>query len=137
MSALSVHLHRLFQFLESVRLQPPSTDLRIVELHPDDLDLKEGRYHVSARHLKKPAEYESRFEELIQRGYPWLNLSCYGVHNGFLIVAVEVPSETVPTASGSEKRKLHQGCATSVNLSGPQGHVVQQQWSTDSVLRFD
>jgi hypothetical protein len=47
-------------------------------------------------------------KRLFQRGYSWLNVSCYGVHNDFLIVAVEVPSETVSvmTTSGWSQAEL-------------------------------
>jgi len=76
----------------------------------------------------------------VQIGYRWLNLSCYGVYESFLIVAVEVPNATVAhiTFSGwtpeGKPRTLHPGYHTSVNLSGPARIVLDQQWRVDSVL---
>jgi hypothetical protein len=120
MSALSKHLDRLFRWLASAGPQPPTQDVRIVELHADTVNLGDGTYHVRRDQLRKPLEYEVRFEELLQAGYPWLNMSCYGVHDGSLIVAIEVPGP----------RPLYPGHATPVNLSGPARTV-------DSVLTIE
>jgi hypothetical protein len=140
MSALSNHLDRLLRWLESTGLQPPSPEVRIIELSGDRFNRIDGKGHVRKDELRKPLEYENRFDELLQTGYRWLNLSCYGVYEGFLIVAVEVPSATVAhmTPSGwspeGKPRTLHPGCATSVNLSGPARIVLDHQWRIDSVL---
>jgi hypothetical protein len=109
MSALSIHLDRLFHWLPSVDLEPLTHDVRIVEVHCDAVNPDDGTYHVRRDELLTPSDYEARFEELLRAGYPWLNMSCYGVHQGLLLVAIEVPSP----------RPLQPGRATSVNLSGP------------------
>ena len=82
---------------------------------------------VFAQKEKKLEEYEARVEELLQAGSPWLNMSCYGVHEGLLVVAIEVPSP----------RPLIPGHATSVNLSGPARIVVDHQWCVDSILTIE
>jgi hypothetical protein len=109
MSALSIHLDRLFRWLPSVGPELLSHDVRIVEVHCDTFNMENGTYHVRRDDLLTPSDYEVRFEELLRAGYPWLNMSCYGVHRGLLLVAIEVPSP----------RPLQPGRATSVNLSGP------------------
>jgi len=139
MGALSNHLDGLLRCLESSGLRPPSQDVRIIEVSAG-VNSSDGKHHVRNDELRRPSEYENRFDELLQTGYRWLNLSCYGVHEGFLIVAVEVPSATVAhmTPSGwspeGKARTLHPGCTTSVNLSGPARIVLDHQWRVDSVL---
>jgi hypothetical protein len=140
MSALSIHLDRLLRWLESTELQPPSREVRIIEVNADGFNRSDGKDHVRKDELRTPLEYENRFDELLQTGYRWLNLSCYGVYEGLLIVAVEVPSATVAqmTPSGwspeGKPRTLHPGCATSVNLSGPARIVLEHEWRVDSIL---
>jgi len=107
MSALSSHLDRLLQRLDSFEPQPSSRDVRIVEISQISRVSPDGTYHVRLDQLRKPLDYESRFDELLATGYAWLNMSCYGVHDGWLIVAIEVPGP----------RTLYPGCFTSVNLS--------------------
>jgi len=53
--------------------------------------------------------YSKRFEELLDKGYSWINLVGNGVKDGNLIVSVELPKRPV----GVIKEKI------SVNLSGP------------------
>jgi hypothetical protein len=140
MSALSDHLERLLHSIEGLGLQPPAQDVRIIEVNDSHLNRDDGTYHVRRDAFRKPFDYEARFNELLQLGYGWLNLSCYGVYEGFLIVAVEVPSATVSrmTPSGwspeGEPRSLRPGYHTSVNVSGPASTVLDQQWRIDSVL---
>ena len=84
----------------------------------------DGAAHIRQTDFRDPSDYATRFDELLQAGYPWLNMSCYGIHDGRLIVAIEIPSP----------RPLHPGCATSVNLSGPSRTVLDSGWRTDAVL---
>ena len=122
MTALATHLQRLLQFLEANDLHPPSEDVRIVEV--GRVNQSDGTFHVRRVDFRSPLDYEMRFDELLQGGCPWLNISCYGVHDGWLIVAVEAPSP----------RPLQPGRVTSVNLSGPSRMVLDDDWRVDSVL---
>jgi hypothetical protein len=122
MTALATQLGRLLHWLEAIGLQLPSKDVRVVEVCEVNKD--DGTFHVRQADFHKPTDYEMRFEELLQAGYPWLNMSCYGVHGGWLIVAVELPSP----------RPLNPGTPTSVNLSGPSRIVLDRNWQVDSVL---
>jgi hypothetical protein len=124
MSALSSHLDRLLDWLEGMGLHSPSRDVRIVEISQISRVSADGTYHVRRDELRRPLDYETRFDELLRTGYTWLNMSCYGVHDGLLIVAIEVPGP----------RTLYPGCPTSVNLSGP---AVDRKWNVAAVLTIE
>ena len=124
MSALSSHLDRLLDWLEGMGLHPPSRDVRIVEISQISRVSADGTYHVRRDELRRPLDYETRFDELLRTGYTWLNMSCYGVHDGLLIVAIEVPGPRTP----------YPGCPTSVNLSGP---AVDRKWNVAAVLTIE
>jgi hypothetical protein len=137
MSALSSHLDRLILWLETSAGQLPSKDVRIVEVNTREVNPKDGKYHVRKGQLRPPWEYEGRFDELLQMGYPWLNLSCVGVYNSFLIIAIEVPGlPNVAPSKSSPKRSGPEGL-TSVNVSGPQFRVRDAAWEVDSVLAIE
>ena len=107
MSALSSYLDMLLQEIESLGLQPPSRDVRVIEISQIRRVSPDGTYHVQQNELRKPVDYESRFDELLATGYSWLNMSCCGFHDGSPIVMIEVPGP----------RTLYPGCFTSVNTS--------------------
>jgi hypothetical protein len=138
MSALSSHLDRLLRWLETTDSQLPSRDVRILEVNTREVNPKDGKYHVRKDQLRLPSQYERRFDELLQMGYPWLNLSCFGVYDNFLIVAVEVPSSPdVTSFSSSVQRGPLRLRLTSVNISGPQFRVRDAEWAVDSVLTIE
>lgn len=122
MPALDTYIARLLEGLKGIGLQPPSEDVLIVEVN--DENQCDGAVRVRQKELHHPSDYAIRFDELLKAGYPWLNMSCYGIHDGRLIVAIEVPSP----------RPLHPGHVTSVNLSGPSRIVLDNDWRTDPIL---
>src|SRR5260370_17028431 len=129
MSELSKNVDRLFQWLVSIGLPPSSGDVRIVEIRNGIAKADDrGRFHVWQEELRKPSDYEGRFEELLQMGFSWLNLSCAGVYRGSLIVSVEVPAN--PALSKPPPPYLN----TPVNLSGPSNYSLDHGWSVDRVL---
>jgi hypothetical protein len=121
LSALSFHLDRLLRWLEAMGLQPPSQDIRILEISQISPVSQDCTYHVRTDQLFSPLEYESRFNEILGTGYSWVNMSCCGIQDGSLIVIIEVPAP----------RTLYPGCSTSVNLSGP---GTDQAWNVARVL---
>jgi hypothetical protein len=126
MSVLSGHLDRLLQRLESLGLYQTSREVRIVEISQISRVSADGTYHVRRDQLRKPVEYESRFDELLATGYSWLNMSPCGVHDGSLIVMIEIPGP----------RALYPGCFTSVNTSWrtpPDG----AEWNVAAVLTIE
>jgi hypothetical protein len=132
MSVLSENLDELFHWLESIGFPPPSRDVRIVEIKKGITNLDDrGRFHVRQDELRQPSDYEARFEELLQMGFSWLNLSCCGVYDSFLVVSIEVPAN--PTIS----RALYPEFVTPVNHSSPSLHSLDREWSVDGILVID
>jgi hypothetical protein len=126
MSALEDELGRLLDFLDRQGPRPPTRRLRIVEIpHGMPIDQR-GRVRVQKSQLCEPVAYEARFNELLTGGLPWLNMSCYGVSDDTLIVAVELPT---PPSKRAAK--------TSVNLSGPSAAVLADAWNAGQVLSLE
>ena len=88
------------------------------------------RYRVR---LQAPSEYESRWDELLLKGYSWINIGSYGIHRGrILVVGVEVPTRNY--ISG-EKRPLFPGHPTEVMITGtPNGNTnFDAEWQLEIV----
>jgi hypothetical protein len=119
MSTLTTNLEELFKFLNERRQTPPLLDVRLIEITRRTPYDDRGRLRIRNDSLQSPADYESRFEELMQSGLPWLNMSCYGVYQGFLIIGIELPNDM--PRKGALRRP-------SVNYSGPPNSVIQQGW---------
>lgn len=47
--------------------------------------------HIKSEKIYKAENYEQRFQELIMRGYRWINISPQGLWNNDLLIIVEVP----------------------------------------------
>jgi hypothetical protein len=75
------------------------------------------------------AEYEDRFDELMNAGLPWINMSCYGVHDGILIIGIE-------SARPQNAQRGPVG-RTSVNYAGPPVAVVQHGWDANEALTIE
>ena len=104
--------------------QPPKPDSVVVaELGPDDVDVQ-GRPIVVAEKLRAPKAYEERFEQLLAKGFSWINLSYYGVLDGNGLVVVELPRETSTLSPRP----------TSVNFSGPPAIVANSGWDARSII---
>jgi hypothetical protein len=127
MSTLSQALEGLFAFLEARGQVPPVTrGLVIVEI-PSGTPIDErGRFRVRSDQLLEEALYEKRFDELVGAGLPWINLSCYGVWNDMLVVAVELPRPGTTLAG-----------RTSVNHSGPTSSTRMHGWDAGEVLKIE
>ena len=63
-------------------------------------------------------EYAKRFEELLDKGYSWINMNAFGVWEEKLIVVIELPSYS----SNISRDKI------SVNFSGPAMLNGKPQW---------
>jgi len=82
---------------------------------------------VPQKALKSPEEYAQRFEELLNRGYDWINLVGNGVLNNKLLVSIEFPKD--PKRVPVDK--------ISVNLSGPHiGSNGKLQWYLDDKVKI-
>jgi hypothetical protein len=80
------------------------------------------RVHVKRSALVPASEFEERFQQLLSRGHPWINVSAAGLLGDALLVTVETAAKTV---EGS----------TSVNMSGPEAFVRQRVgWSLGDLI---
>jgi len=68
-----------------------------------------GGWEAASEALVAPKDYEERYQDLLQAGYSWINLSLYGLYEGTLVVGIELPSEARGVPPGR----------TSINFSGP------------------
>ncbi|MCX5741998.1 MAG: hypothetical protein NT062_05815 [Proteobacteria bacterium] len=123
LSALRDSLERLFGFLAEQGLVAPTMEVWLVEIRSwADVDDR-GRPRVRRADLRPPEAYEARFDELLAAGYAWINMSCYGLLRGGLVVVIETPRETRSRLS-----------RVSVNLSGPPNAARERGWDVDEVL---
>lgn len=114
--SLREHVHVLVADLTARYPELVFEGIRVVEIGSrPDLDVR-GRFQLHD-------EYEERFHALLREGFAWLNVSCYGLLQGALVVAIEVP--------GSHSTR---GRRTSVNYSGPTAAVVEHNWDATTVL---
>ena len=120
MSPLDQHLRRLLDFLATTAQPPPEREIRIIEIDPNNLD-ERGRCRAPRSALHTAQDYEPRFSELIRVAPAWINMTCLGVAEGFLIVGIEVA-------------RTRAAARTSVNYSGPSNSAVQNDWAADQVL---
>src|SRR5262249_22252309 len=123
MSQLDDTLAALFEFLDGQGLVPPTRNVRIVEIGSGARVDSRGCIHVHRAQVRRIPECEARFDELMRSGMPWINVSCYGRHDDYLIVAIELPQ-----SAGRP------GMKTSINYSGPIAAVLQNGWSADSMI---
>jgi len=88
MSALSDSIKSLLQFLDKEGLKPPTAAARVVEATRDTRADARGRLQIRREDLHTPEEYKQRFDELLSAGLPWINVSCYGVYEGALVIVI-------------------------------------------------
>lgn len=122
-TALQDALARLFAFLEDDVLKAHTKNVWLAEAVVDE----RGRLRVRRSDLRRPDEYEARFEALLAAGLPWINMSCCGLDGDRLIVLVETPNA-----------REHRSPRTAFNYSGPtravrdRGWDVGEMWNTES-----
>jgi hypothetical protein len=114
---LRENLQELFRYTTGGPNQPASpTSVLLAELKPEDF--VPGPPRVREESLRTPEQYEARFQQLIEAGFAWLNMSCCGVFRGHALVTIEYP-RNVARAKGR----------TSVNFSGPPRLVADAGWA--------
>jgi hypothetical protein len=123
MTTLSECLEELLEGMTKRSIDPPSAEYKIAEIGPrHPLDAR-GRLRIARSALLTPHEYEPRFRELLAAGIPWINVSCYGIVNGYVIVGIETPEQSSVASS-----------RTSVNYSGPPAKVLAHGWDGSEIL---
>ncbi len=125
-NALSDHLQRLFRWLEGVEPLPiPVHDVLLFEVpRPLGVDSR-GRILISEDMLRSPADYASRFQDLLHAPLSWLHMTCEGLWKGSYIVAIYLPDYTIE----SDVPRL-----TDVNYGGPEKRVRDHGWDASENL---
>ena len=82
--------------------------------------------HISKSALISANEYEKRFDELLNKGYDWLNMNAMGIlHNAF-IVQIEFPCKSL----NAPRDKV------SVNYSGPAIFNGASEWDLSNKVQI-
>jgi hypothetical protein len=86
----------------------------------------DGGWLIEDDALMTLPEFAPRFDRLLIEGYPWINLSAYGIRQGALVVGVERPREAGGVQAGQ----------TIVNYSGPaRGPQHTPNWELTLAVR--
>jgi len=107
MNDLEKHLNRLLSFMKAWGGPPSCPNILFVE----DTSVIRGMPSLIPRAaLASQEEYAAKFDEHLQSGHSWINMSAAGILNGALLIAIELPKykNHVPKEN------------VSVNLSGQQ-----------------
>ena len=121
LSLLKENVDRLFQFLKPILKFPVFSEILIVEDCNENLP-GSPKTILRKMNFKKLNDFEIQFMDLLNQGFPWLNLSCLGVYKKNLILTISKPNYFPNPKS---KR-------TSVNLSGPINLIVNDpDWNLE------
>ncbi|MCP4978002.1 MAG: hypothetical protein GY931_17780 [Maribacter sp.] len=119
MSELEVHIQELFKWVRTLEGCPQNWNgVQIIE--DPSFSIRGKVWKVPKESLKSIKEYEGRFEELLEKGYSWININFGGIYNDNAIVFIEYPNQS----SGLPKDKVP------VVPSGPFGH----EWDLSNKL---
>ena len=96
---------------------------KILVIEQDSMRLAAGKNTIPCSAFIDAEHYSERFNQLLERGYSWLNMNAAGILGDALIVVVELPRDT-SNVSGK----------TSVNFSGPTAVAGKSQWDLSGSL---
>jgi len=116
-------IQKLELWLRSLGEAPNWSDVVIVEKYTPGTENNPSE--IPKSELKTIAEYEERFNELMERGYSWLHLSGDGLIKGKLFISVNYPNQS----SGCPKERV------SINMSGPPLHVIDR-WNIERRVKL-
>lgn len=117
---LAEHLRELLVFCERVAGPLPAFE-RVMFLETGGPRVQS----IDGAALMTLAEFVPRFDRLLIEGYPWINLSAYGIWQGALVVGVERPREAGGVQAGQ----------TIVKYSGPPpGSDQTRSWMLERVV---
>ena len=126
MSALSEHLQRLFNWLETLGPLPtPVGEVLLIEV-PRSVGVdSRGRLLISEDMIQSPTEYASRFDDLLNANLSWIHMTCYGLWKGSSIVGIDLPRSVL---EDSVSRR------TPVNYAGPENRAKEHGWDANESL---
>jgi hypothetical protein len=123
MSQLETHLNRLISLFESWGCDLSWSKILIVE---DSSITRAPITFIPQAALHTPEQYTNKFDDLINGGYTWINMTAAGIVEDALLVVIELPSYTNKQA----------GNRVSVNLSGPGIKGGKPQWDISDTVKF-
>ncbi len=92
MSDLEFHVQRLIRWVHNLEGCPESwADILIVE--DPSFCFRGETWKIPKESLLTIKQYEGRFNELLKRGYSWVNINFGGLYLGNAIVFIEYPKE--------------------------------------------
>ena len=116
MNEIEFYIEKLVSRIKEDQSCPEWLVIKITE----KLKYEDGIPAVRLGQLSNVYDYQARFTELIANGYSWINLTALGVHEGVLVVGVELPSNRVgcpkPSVNISGFTNLAKNNAYKVNL---------------------
>ena len=125
------YINELIGFLKRDTNILPWSEISVFEINSEGTQFRpndEGVYawFISPSAIFTPAEYQTRFDDLLHAGYRWINMSCYGILNTTLIIAIELPGKTLGAPYGK----------TSINFSGPRIDVKTGEciWNAEGFI---
>ncbi len=118
------HIKRLEEWLRRDGDAPQWEGIVIAENY--FIGSEENPTKIPAPDLQSVDAYAARFEEILRRGYSWVNLVGNGLLGEKLLVTVEYPKQTC----GASMEQV------SVNLSGPYSDKTgQKSWNIEHRIR--
>lgn len=119
MSELELHINNSLEWIRTLSgYSDDWSDIKIVE---DPLfEVRDETWNVQNNAFMTTDQYESRFSELLNMGYSWININFGGIYQNSMIIFIEYPRES----SNIPKDKV------SVNPSGP----MDDTWNLNEKL---
>ena len=108
MSELLFHTNNVLKFMREIDSNITKYSIIFV-IEGKNLKYHNNLWDLRIKDLIEFKDYEKIFDELLNKGYSWINLNCMGVLDGCLVLCVELPHSV-----GNTPREKVQ-----VNYSGP------------------
>ncbi len=125
MSELKKHFERLMEFAIQSNFHKPFSQVYFVEGKSIQGFYGSNKIcELFRQDIFTFETYESRFNELLNQGYSWINMHFAGILNNNLLIVIEIPNyeNTIKF--------------TSINLSGPSKKVTEKDYSLDSFIKI-
>jgi hypothetical protein len=127
MSELRKHFERLMAFAKQSDFRKPFSQVYFVENrkinHSNNSEIAD---EISRRDIISFEDYEDRFNEILNQGHSWVNLSFAGTMDDALLIVVELPNY--------KNTVLFEW--VSVNPSLPEKRVVENDWNISPFMKI-
>ena len=111
MSDLDLHIQRLIEWAHTQDGCPKNwADIQIIE--DPSFSIRSEKWKASKESLMSIKQYEEIFNDLLNKGYSWININFGGIYKNKAIIFIEYPSNPI----NIPKEKV------SINYSGPEGY---------------